>query len=176
MSPPSWTFFFLKNIYLFGCAKSQLQHMGSSSVVGRSFNCGIWDLVPPPGIKLGPPALGVQSLSCWITGEIIGNIFHSQSQIPGFTLIHHIGLTAYSSLLFSLGPRSSSQGTLTAQMQLSKLHPFSIQFLLPKYASSVQFSRSVVSNSFRPHELQHARPPCPSPTPGVHSNSRPSSR
>ena len=41
--------------------------------------------------------------------------------------------------------------------------------------SSVQFSRSVVSNSLRPHELQHARPPCPSPTPGVHSDSRPSS-
>ena len=36
--------------------------------------------------------------------------------------------------------------------------------------SSVQFSRSVVSNSLRPHELQHARPPCPSPTPGVHQN------
>ena len=42
--------------------------------------------------------------------------------------------------------------------------------------SSVQFSRSVVSNSLRPHESQHARPPCPSPTPGVHSNSRPSSQ
>ena len=35
--------------------------------------------------------------------------------------------------------------------------------------SSVQFSRSVVSNSLRPHESQHAGPPCPSPTPGVHS-------
>ena len=42
--------------------------------------------------------------------------------------------------------------------------------------SSVQFSHSVVSNSLRPHELQHARPPCPSPTPGIHSNSHPSSR
>ena len=41
--------------------------------------------------------------------------------------------------------------------------------------SSVQFSLSVVSDSLRPHELQHARPPCPSPSPGVHSNSRPSS-
>ena len=40
---------------------------------------------------------------------------------------------------------------------------------------SVQFSCSVMSNSLRPHELQHARPPCPSPTPGVHSDSRPSS-
>ena len=39
--------------------------------------------------------------------------------------------------------------------------------------SSVQFSRSVVSDSLRHHESQHARPPCPSPTPGVHSDSRP---
>ena len=42
--------------------------------------------------------------------------------------------------------------------------------------SSVQFSRSVVSDSLRPHESQHARPPCPSPTPRVHSDSHPSSR
>ena len=41
--------------------------------------------------------------------------------------------------------------------------------------SSVQFSPSVMSDSFRPHELQHARPPCPSPTPSAYSNSRPSS-
>ena len=41
--------------------------------------------------------------------------------------------------------------------------------------SSFQFSRSVVSDSLQPHESQHARPPCPSPTPRVHSNSRPSS-
>ena len=41
--------------------------------------------------------------------------------------------------------------------------------------SSVQFSCSVVSDSLRPHESQHARPPCPSPSPRVHSDSRPSS-
>ena len=40
---------------------------------------------------------------------------------------------------------------------------------------SVQFSCSVVSDSLRPHESQHTRPPCPSPTPGVHSDSCPSS-
>ena len=49
------------------------------------------------------------------------------------------------------------------------------------YLVSVQFRHSVLSDSLlsdslRPHELQHARPPCPSPTPGVHSNSCPSSR
>ena len=42
--------------------------------------------------------------------------------------------------------------------------------------SSVQFSCSVVSDSLQPHESQHARPPCLSPTPGVYSNSCPSSR
>ena len=43
-------------------------------------------------------------------------------------------------------------------------------------ARSDQISHSVVSDSLRPHELQHARPPCPSPTPGVHSDSCPSSQ
>ena len=43
------------------------------------------------------------------------------------------------------------------------------------YISSVQFSRSVTSSSLRLHELQHARPPCPSPAPGVYPNSCPSS-
>ena len=42
--------------------------------------------------------------------------------------------------------------------------------------SSVQFSRSVVSDSLRPHESQHTRPPCLSPTPEVYSNPCPSSR
>ena len=41
---------------------------------------------------------------------------------------------------------------------------------------SVQFSRSVMSDSLQPHESQHARPPCSSPTPGVHPNSSPSSQ
>ena len=47
---------------------------------------------------------------------------------------------------------------------------YSVQF------SSVQFSHSVMSNSFWPHESQHARPPCPSLSPGVHPNSRPLSQ
>ena len=41
---------------------------------------------------------------------------------------------------------------------------------------SLQFSHSVVSDSLRPHELQNARPPCPSPTPGVHQNRCPLNR
>ena len=52
---------------------------------------------------------------------------------------------------------------------------FKPAFHSPLSLSSVQFSHSVVSDSLRPHESQHARPPCPSPAPEVDSNSRPSS-
>ena len=60
-------------------------------------------------------------------------------------------------------------------------HPLLLS-LWPHFSSlclclhSVQFSRPIVSDSLRPHESQHARPPCPSSTPGVHSNSCPSSQ
>ena len=46
----------------------------------------------------------------------------------------------------------------------------------PSNHRSAQLSHSVMSNSLRPHGLQHARPPCPSPTPRVYPNSRPLSR
>ena len=74
------------------------------------------------------------------------------------------------------------QGTLKSLLQhhsskaliLLCLSFFIVQLSHPY--SSVQFSCSVVSDSSRPHESQHARPPCPSPTPGVHSDSHPSSQ
>ena len=53
---------------------------------------------------------------------------------------------------------------------------FSSKFQFSTVLSSVPFSCLVVSDSLRPHESQHARPPCPSPTPRVHSNSSPSSQ
>ena len=52
----------------------------------------------------------------------------------------------------------------------------SLEIVILSEVSSVQFRCSVVSNSLQPHESQHTRPPCPSPSPGVHSNSHPSSR
>ena len=60
--------------------------------------------------------------------------------------------------------------SLPFQEELMSFSPSSSRF------SSFHFSRSVVSDSLRTHESQHARPPCPSPTPGVHSDSHPSSR
>ena len=69
----------------------------------------------------------------------------------------------------------------TLKFQNMELLNFSLGHRTPKLLiniiyNSVQFSRSVVSDSLRPHESQHTRPPCPSPTPGVHSDSHPSSQ
>ena len=57
-----------------------------------------------------------------------------------------------------------------------KLNIQKTKIMVSNPISSVQFSHSVVSDSLRPHELQHARAPCPSPTPRVHPNSCASSR
>ena len=60
---------------------------------------------------------------------------------------------------------------------LTEVTPFMpLSPLWSELLGSVQFSCSVMSDSLQPHELQHTRPPCLSPTPRVHSNSRPSSR
>ena len=71
------------------------------------------------------------------------------------------------SLSFSFWPIVGQKLTCT----FSFLSP-----IFSKWFSSVQFSHSVVSDSLRPDESQHARPPRPSPSPRVHSNSHPSSR
>ena len=80
---------------------------------------------------------------------------------------HPLLSPAFSTSLFSM---SSSLFLPCTQVYQ---HHFS-RFSLSIY--SVQFSRSVVSDSLRPHGLQHARPPCPSPTPRVYSNSCPLSQ
>ena len=89
-------------------------------------------------------------------------------QLPEFiqTHIHRVRDAIQPSHLWS---PPSPPAPNPSQNQSSSEMEYTVQF------SSVQFSRSVVSNSLRPHESQHARPPCPSPSPGVHSDSRPSS-
>ena len=60
----------------------------------------------------------------------------------------------------------------------SMVHSFSalLSWIWIEIFSSVQFSCSVMSNSLQPHEPQHARPPCPPPTPGIYTNPCPLSR
>ena len=90
----------------------------------------------------------------------------------------------YRSFSFSIGPSKRHPGLISFRMDwldllavqgtlksLLQHHNLKVSILL-----SDQISRSVVSDSLRPHESQHTRPPCPSPTPGVRSDSHPSSQ
>ena len=74
----------------------------------------------------------------------------------------------------SPGIRKSSSLNSSPNLLSDVLYAFDFMEV-SKHFSSVQFSRSVMSDSLQPHELQHSRPPCPTPTRGVHSDSRPSS-
>ena len=65
---------------------------------------------------------------------------------------------------------TEAEGIKKMWQEYTELYKKDLQF------SSVQFSCSVMSDSSRPHESQHARPPCPSSTPGVHPDSHPSSQ
>ena len=65
---------------------------------------------------------------------------------------------------------------MTQRLNPCLLHWQVGSLLLCHLGSPVLFSRSVVADSLWPHGQQHARPPCPSPTPGVHPNSRPLNR
>ena len=80
-------------------------------------------------------------------------------------------------LLQNLDERNQIQGARCSEhcdCCPAQICPHDAKFHSP--SCSVQFSCSVVPNSLRPHGLQHARLPCPSPTPGAYSNSSPSSR
>ena len=77
---------------------------------------------------------------------------------------------------FAVRKACSSLSVIYLSTTGSESWALTFQKLFNRSFSSVQFSCSVVSGSLWPHESQHARPPCPSPTPGVYSNSCPSSR
>ena len=92
----------------------------------------------------------------------------------------------YQSCSFNISPSNEYSGLTSFRMDWldllavqetlkSLLQHYSSRALILRCIQLVQFSRSVVSDSLRPHESQHARLPCPSSTPGVHSDSRPSS-
>ena len=96
------------------------------------------------------------------------------------TLCHPMYATPYSpwnspGQNTGVGSLSLLQGIFPTQgSNPGLLHCWQILYQLSH--RSDQISRSVVSDSLRPHESQHARPPCPSPTPGVHPDSGPSSQ
>ena len=104
--------------------------------------------------------------NCWWI-SVLGCISLSEPTFSpnGFsTVLGAQGRLASSGEVSQERPRNSCTSTFTAS-----------SLIMAVIFSSVQFIHSVVSDSLRLHELQHARPLCPSPTPGVHPNPRPSS-
>ena len=146
-------------------------------------------LLPPATPPSGPPGSGVTTVPrhCPSTRPL-------QPPLPG-EVLSKMQIQSHLSKLKSLPVAPSvlrmiaqipplAGGTTRAPFPGSASSPISRRFpptssrpaWTAHFCLSVQFSRSVVSDSLQPHESQHARPPCPSPTPGVHSNSRPSSQ
>ena len=97
-------------------------------------------------------------------------------------LLSYLKKNTFKSVLMrwmKLEPIKQSEASQKEKHQYSILtHPLFRNcgyFLLVRKSSSVQFCHLVMSDCLWPHELQHARPPCPSPTPGVHPNPCPGS-
>ena len=126
-------------------------------VVGRG--CLLWPVHP-----LGKMLLAFSLLHSVLQGQICLLLWLS---LPIFAFQSHI----MKRTSFGVSVLEGLVGLhRTVQLQLLQ------HYLLGHQFSSVQFSRSVMSESLWPHESQHSRPPCPSPTPGVHTDSRPSSQ
>ena len=122
----------------------------------------------PPFFPI-PPLLGCHR------ALTLGSLHHTANshQLSIFTY----GNACVSVLLSQIIPPSPSP-TVSKSLSFMSASPFLLcsRIISTIFLSSVQCSRSVVSDSLWPHESQHARPPCPSPTPREYSNPCPSSR
>ena len=145
--------------------------------------------LPDPGIKpasLTSPALQVDSLPSKPAGKPIyllrfGSVHFSCSVVSDSLRPHGLqhARPPYPSPTLAVYSNSSpfSWCPLCSEQHVQPYQAANLPFLLPLFFiycfSSVQFSHPVMSDSLRPHESQHARPPCPSSIPGVHPNSCP---
>ena len=149
----------------------------------------------PPSIRVfsNESTLLMRWPKCW---SFSFSIIPSK-EIPGLISFRmdRLDLLAVQGTLKSLLQHHSSKASIlwrSAFFTVQLLHPYmttgktialtrwtfagKVMSLLFNMLSPVQFSHSVMSDSLGPHELQHTRPPCPLPTPGVHSDSCPLSQ
>ena len=137
----------------------------------------------PPGSSVHGDSPGKNTgMGCH---ALLQGIFPTQGLNPGLPhcrqILYHLSHWGSPRILEWVAYSLPRGNFLTQESNQGLLHCTWILYQLsylgspPFTFSSVQFSRSVVPDSLRPHELQYARPPCPSPTPGVHSDSCPSS-
>ena len=131
----------------------------------RSMNQGKLEVVKQEMARLNVDILGISELKWTGMGE-----FNSDD--------HYIYYRGQESLrrngIASMVNKRVQNAVLGCNLKNDRM--ISVHFQGKPFNITVQFSHSVVSNSLQPHESQQPRPPCPSPTPGVHPNSCPSSR
>jgi len=113
---------------------------------------------------------------CSVTHSCLTLCDHVDSSMPGFAVFHCLPEFAQTHVRW-LDDGIQPWNQMPSNQKDALLLPSPSALNIYQYQGlSEQISRLVVSDSLRPHESQHARPPCPSPTPGVHSDSRPSSQ
>ena len=137
-----------------GASSAVLGAQTSLPITDRIYN--LQDLQPDPEPARKPPPRASSERSQTLSGQCDTLLVpkHSQGEDPQWEVAHFLD-----SCSLCWGTQLARAATAPGQGQFS----------------SIQFSCSVVSDSLRPHRLQHARLPCPSPAPGAYSNSRPSS-
>ena len=162
----------------------RLQSTGSIVVVHRLSCCTSCEIFPDQGLNL-----------CLLHWQADSLPLSHQGALLFFLLRHctYILFISFQALEYEMLLLSDFRNTASSPRPSSKFFPLTLPFLIitpsssitsqlnkhflkKSFPTSVQFSHSVMSNSLQPHESQHARPPCSSPTPGVHSNLCPSSR
>ena len=127
------TLIYILNIYLFGYTRAG----GILSRGMQTLSRGMWALLPWPGVEPRPPALGAQSLRPWTTREVSN-------------------LILYDAWIALLSENTTNQPTIQTQMKENnkKLPGFPSSFSSPWTAGWMsEWSRSVVSDSFKPHGL-----------------------
>ena len=155
-----WVYSWLSILFHWSIFLSLYQYHTVLMIVALQYNLKSGRLIPPALFFL-KTALVIQDLLCL---HMNCEMFCSSSvknAIGDFIGITLNLLTAFGSIVIFT-------------ILILPIQEYGISLHLLQF-SSVKFSRSVVSDSLRPHESQHSRPSCPSPSPGVHSDSRPSS-
>ena len=132
------------------------------------FSCSTWDLYLR---YVGSSSLSRDWTWAPFTGSSESQPLDHKDVPQEFNWEHIIGSQEIWILILPvMEPRTNVLASLN-------LNFFRVMIIIPfSYSCSVQFGCSVMSNSLQPHGLQHSRPPCPSPTPRVYSNSCPLSR
>ena len=131
--------------------------------------------LPLQGVLLLHPCLTILSAS--LPHSVLASAPDSAGNGEKETCQAFCSLTARSCTLYCTWQVRKFPACLTGIWRREPQEPCPLGLPYPHYINcSVQFHHSVVSDSLRPHKSQHARPPSPSATPGVYSDSRPSSQ